>query len=251
MSKENSIFDLNPQEILKTKKETKKEKVLRACDLWINNQDLEAFQTLMRYYYPRVQSFAWKYVQDIDIAKDCAAETFQMVYEKTEKYYKQQGNMFQTWIFTICRNICLITINRKKKEGKVDSDISDLTDNVLFKKEVEVLVEENNENYKINPDTLLLDTPADKEIIIKETYDASIKEIENLDELSSNMIKMKFVEGKRIQDIAEYYNVGESFVKNRIYNGIKIVKKNFLKKNNDLYEMWLDTQNEDKNYLRF
>lgn len=224
------------------KSETKKEKLKRMTQLWIKENDAKAFEYLMNWYYPRMKSFAFNYIKDADEIEDVLADTFMTIYQKTKDYYKEQGCQFNTWMFTICKNGCLGKIAQKNKRNELDSDISDLGDHSLFKSAFNGMLSEVNTNYTVDKATNKLSEIADKEEVLQNVYDASLNEIKKLDETSSRMIEMKFKEGLRIQDIAEHFNVNESFVKNRIYNGLKTVRKNFIKNNEDLYETYIDVK---------
>ena len=83
-------------------------------------QNPRSDKIVFEHYYSKLLNWV-KYSffqQDPDIAEDCVIETFATVYEKTHKYYKPQGYQFQTWIYTVCKNICLDKLKKKNPKLK-------------------------------------------------------------------------------------------------------------------------------------
>ena len=71
-----------------------------------------AFETLMHKFYPRVLNFIYRFVGSREVAEDLTQEVFIRVY-KTAASYRPQAK-FQTWLFTIAKNLSLNELRRRK-----------------------------------------------------------------------------------------------------------------------------------------
>jgi RNA polymerase sigma-70 factor (ECF subfamily) len=74
--------------------------------------DKASFESLMRKYFPRLLNFIYRYVNDREAAEDLAQEVFIRVYKSGPRYKPQ--SKFQTWLFTIARNLSLNELKRHK-----------------------------------------------------------------------------------------------------------------------------------------
>jgi RNA polymerase sigma-70 factor (ECF subfamily) len=74
--------------------------------------DKASFEALMRKYFPRLLNFIYRYVSSREIAEDLTQEVFIRVY-RSGPYYEPRAK-FQTWVFTIARNLSLNELRRNK-----------------------------------------------------------------------------------------------------------------------------------------
>ena len=73
-----------------------------------------AFEELMRKYYPRILNFIYRFVGgDNAAAEDLAQEVFMRVYNSARRY--KPRSQFQTWIYTIAKNVGLNELRRNKR----------------------------------------------------------------------------------------------------------------------------------------
>ena len=72
-----------------------------------------AFEALMRHYYPRILNFIYRFVGNQSTAEDLTQEVFMRVYNNARKYRPKSG--FQTWIYTIAKNIALNDLRRGRR----------------------------------------------------------------------------------------------------------------------------------------
>ena len=70
----------------------------------------DSFESLMHKYFPRLFNFVYRYVNDKESAEDLVQEVFIRVYKSGAGYRPQ--SKFQTWIFTIARNLSINLIRR-------------------------------------------------------------------------------------------------------------------------------------------
>ncbi|MDJ0831102.1 MAG: sigma-70 family RNA polymerase sigma factor [Desulfobacterales bacterium] len=71
-----------------------------------------AFEALMRKYYPRVLNFIYRYLGNQSTAEDLTQDVFMRAYKAAPRY--QPRSQFQTWLFTIAKNVSLNELRRHK-----------------------------------------------------------------------------------------------------------------------------------------
>lgn len=258
MSKEDQLFEMDVQDIICSanpkKKRVKKETLKSAMDKWVNFHDESSYKIIFEHYFPKLLKWVkYSFFQDSpETAEDCVIETFAIIYEKTEKYYKPQGYQFQTWIYTVCKNICLDKLKKKNKMGELNIDINDISERMWIKNEkLSELTECINDNYGEFDFTQVVSAsePQTRDMIWQKVYDVSLGMIDELDSLSRDMIKEKFLNKMKIKDMAEKYGRNESYIKNHIYNSLKKLKTQFLELYPELYETYRESMNEYTTYL--
>jgi RNA polymerase sigma-70 factor (ECF subfamily) len=74
-----------------------------------------SLEGLMHKYYPRLLNFTYRFLGNREAAEDITQEVFVRVY-KSASCYRPQAK-FQTWVFTIARNLSLNELRRNKKGG--------------------------------------------------------------------------------------------------------------------------------------
>lgn len=80
--------------------------------LELKRGDNSAFEALMRKYYPRILNFIYRFVPNRQIAEDLSQDVFMKVYKSAWRYRPQ--SRFQTWLYTIAKNVCLNELRRKR-----------------------------------------------------------------------------------------------------------------------------------------
>lgn len=85
------------------------------------------FEEIYKNYWQRVFRLCMGYVNDRNLAKDLAQETFIIVLQKLPEFRNE--SKIGTWIFRIASNICLRQIERQKRysKGKLPPNISEET----------------------------------------------------------------------------------------------------------------------------
>ena len=74
------------------------------------------FEEIYNNYWQRIFRLCMGYVNDSDLAKDLAQETFIAVFKNLPEF-RNEANI-STWIFRIASNICLRQIERQKRYPK-------------------------------------------------------------------------------------------------------------------------------------
>ncbi|WP_342782397.1 MULTISPECIES: sigma-70 family RNA polymerase sigma factor [Rhizobium] len=77
------------------------------------DRSIEAFETIFRYYGPRVRSFMAMKTRDAQLAEELMQETMTAVWNKAVQFDPARGNV-SAWIFTIARNLRIDAFRRKR-----------------------------------------------------------------------------------------------------------------------------------------
>lgn len=77
------------------------------------DRKVEAFETLFRYYAPRVKSFMALKTGDRQVAEELMQETMVAVWNKAAQFDPERGSV-SAWIFTIARNVRIDAYRRKR-----------------------------------------------------------------------------------------------------------------------------------------
>ena len=78
--------------------------------LAVQKGDRDAFDELMRKYYPRILNFAYRMLGNRQLAEDLTQEVFLKIYKGAARY--RPRSKFQTWLYTIAKNTCLNELRR-------------------------------------------------------------------------------------------------------------------------------------------
>jgi len=74
--------------------------------------DEKSLEVLVDRYLMNIYNFAYKLVNDRQVANDISQESFIKAWKNIRKY--RQGSNFQTWLLTITRNTAIDWLRRKK-----------------------------------------------------------------------------------------------------------------------------------------
>ena len=83
--------------------------------------DLSAFDEIIDIYKDSLIFFINRYVSDLDLAEDIAADTFATLLMKPEKYNFSVS--LKTYIFTIGKNRAIDILRRRQRHGTVSLDV--------------------------------------------------------------------------------------------------------------------------------
>ena len=83
--------------------------------------DLSAFEEIIDTYKDSLIFFINRYVSDLDLAEDIAADTFAALLMKPEKYNFSVS--LKTYIFTIGKNRAIDILRRRSRHGTVSLDV--------------------------------------------------------------------------------------------------------------------------------
>ncbi|MFT4090676.1 MAG: sigma-70 family RNA polymerase sigma factor [Asticcacaulis sp.] len=88
---------------------------LKACIMAVALQrDTGAFETLFRYYGPRIRAYMLKRDGDRQSAEELMQETMVMIWNKSAQFDPARGTL-SSWIFTIARNVRIDAFRRNNR----------------------------------------------------------------------------------------------------------------------------------------
>lgn len=93
------------------------------------SKDIEAFESLFRYYGPRVRAYMAKLARDGQAAEELMQETMLAVWNKAHQFDPARGNV-SSWIFTIARNLRIDSYRKDKRPTFDPSDPAFVPDDV-------------------------------------------------------------------------------------------------------------------------
>ncbi len=79
------------------------------------------FEEIYKAYWQKIFRLCMGYMNDYDLAKDLAQETFIIVWQQLPKFRAE--SIIGTWIFRIASNTCLRQIEKEKRFPKTDLPI--------------------------------------------------------------------------------------------------------------------------------
>ena len=150
--------------------------------------DKEAFNTLFRFYAPRVKSYCFRLGADSSGAEEVTQEAMVLVWKNASQYNASLASA-STWIFTIARNL---SIDRFRKSRRPQFDPND----PLFVPDGE---------------------PAPDALIERLQTEESLRKImETLSSNERNVLMLSFYENLSHSEISKQLNIPVGTVKSRI-----------------------------------
>lgn len=165
----------------------------------LKEDDHAAFTEILNRYSPILINFAYRRVQDVDLARDLAQDVFAMLWEKRSIFIVNQG--VESYIFIAARNK-IIDYSRKQKVTQKYLD-----DFTTF-----YSMEENKTDYLVRHRHLAA--------MIEQEIAALPEQMRQVFELSRN-------KDMKRKEIAELLNMPENSVKTNMQRGLKILKRRF------------------------
>lgn len=168
--------------------------MLRAAE-----DDLEAFELLVKRHQNRIYRMAYHMLGNQDDAWDASQEIFLKVYNARKGYV--QNAKFTTWLYRIANNAVIDKIRQNKRASKIMA--------------VEDLVVEPKSKER-SPQAMLNHTDNNEQLT-----SALLK----LSERQRSMVLMKYYEGFSIKEIAELFNCATGTVKATLFQSLKNLRQ--------------------------
>ena len=103
------------------------------CMLALKKGDRDAFDILMRKYYPRILNFVYRFLGNQQLSEDLTQDVFMKVYKSARRY--RPRSQFQTWLYTIAKNTCLNELRRNRRQmASIDEPVT--ADERVIKREI-------------------------------------------------------------------------------------------------------------------
>lgn len=134
------------------------------------------------------------------MAEDAVHNAFISIIKEKDKYFSLDSRDFRFSAVIIVRNKCIDLLRKEKKYANIPID------------ELEIFIESN-------------DKPVDEQVIISSEYDAIRKHMANIDEISRQVLIMKYVLGMSYKEIGEKLNMTPKHVDTRIQRAKEKIRK--------------------------
>lgn len=92
--------------------------------------DRQAFASLYDLYAARILGLGRKMLTDVAAAEDVTQETFLVLWQKAHMYHAEKGALL-TWLYRVCRNLCLDRIKRPVQNREINVQPGVLIDSLL------------------------------------------------------------------------------------------------------------------------
>ncbi|MDP4185959.1 MAG: RNA polymerase sigma-70 factor [Bacteroidota bacterium] len=170
----------------------------------IKNGDTKAFEYFFRKYHPRLRLFAFRIIDNFDVADDIIQDIFSTLWENRESINEDRN--LKSFIFMSLRNQCLNYIKRQKVE----------------KKYIEFATYQN-----ISQELFLINFLEENEI--EQLKGSMIREVQSIMETLSPQCKKVFelsrFEKLKNKEIAEKLGLNIKTVEKHISNAMKVIRQ--------------------------
>lgn len=233
--------------VQKTRKKEKKAKTTSIQALamqFIENPTDENFNILCKRINWGLRGYIYKIVKDDTATTEVMSKTLENIYYKYHQFNPEIAQ-FSTWMYRIALNNSLKYVQEQKagRSMTADIDFEDLYDSTIC---ADADQSGPADSFAVDGDILLVKKDNDtwdeyeKERILTEMYDASVKCISYLPDNYRIVMSDRLLNSKKIDEIAYDNNIPISSVKNWLRKG-KIALQDIVKAQYPiLYDMYAD-----------
>lgn len=167
----------------------------------LKKRDIHAFEAFIKYYEKKVYNTAYRLMGSREDACDISQEVFLKVYKSINTF---KGNSsLSTWVYRITTNLCLDELRKRKgvrffsldkpietDEGEIyreTPDTSDSPEDIIDKKEVQVLVQGAINQLPVDQKTV---------IVLRDIQDLSYQQIAEVLDCSLGTVKSRLNRGR-------------------------------------------------------
>jgi RNA polymerase sigma-70 factor (ECF subfamily) len=160
----------------------------------IRKGDSDSFNEMYSYYFTNVYSFSYKFLKSKELAQECTQLTFIKIWENRDQLNTDLN--FKSYLFTICKNCILKTIERTARENK-------------FK---EMILRESREGREENSNT------GDLEKLAQQA-------LEQLPPQRQIIFKACKIEGQSYKEVALNLGISSGTVRDHMFKASKTIRK--------------------------
>lgn len=174
----------------------------------LRNSDRHAFQSLFRYYYPRLKAYAATMVDD-SVAEDLVQDLFLYVWEHREDLIK--GASFQSYLFQGIYTRCIDHFRKHASFSPCDMAVYEeyLTEQAAF---------------------LQNDDEAWEELYAKDFYQQLYELLKEIPQQRREVFFLAYLDGKKTKEIADQLDMPVRTVESHLHLTLKFLKKHLSKK---------------------
>lgn len=174
----------------------------------LRNSDRHAFQSLFRYYYPRLKAYAATMVDD-SVAEDLVQDLFLYVWEHREDLI--MGASFQSYLFQGIYTRCIDHFRKHASFSPCDMAVYEeyLTEQAAF---------------------LQNDDEAWEELYAKDFYQQLYELLKEIPQQRRGVFFLAYLDGKKTKEIADQLDMPVRTVESHLHLTLKFLKKHLSKK---------------------
>lgn len=217
---------------------------------FIKERTEKSFNFLVARIYWGLWSYVYKIIPENTAVEDIISKTLENIYFKCDQFDPKKAN-FSTWMYKIAYNNTLKYLQEKNKvkNSSYSEDYENIYDSELGKETV--VSDEDADVITITDDLVdIVFTSMGKNVevykrerVYTEIYDASVECINFLPNNLQMVMRERFINNKKIEDIAIDNNVPVSSVKNWLRKGKDVLRDTIQERYADLYNMYTDSEN--------
>ena len=174
----------------------------------LRNSDRHAFQSLFRYYYPRLKAYAATMVDD-SVAEDLVQDLFLYVWEHREDLI--MGASFQSYLFQGIYTRCIDHFRKHASFSPCDMAVYEeyLTEQAAF---------------------LQNDDEAWEELYAKDFYQQLYELLKEIPQQRREVFFLAYLDGKKTKEIADQLDMPVRTVESHLHLTLKFLKNHLSKK---------------------
>jgi len=174
--------------------------------------DGSLFNTLVWQWEKPIYNFAYRYLNDKELARDITQKTFIRVYKNLSRL--RDPNRFSSWIYQIAANLCKDELKRLSRRDFISIDKL----HEHYEENGHRIPEQLQESGVYQPDEAMNQ---------KQIGQIVQKALQQLPEEQRIVIIMKEYQGLKFKEIAEALNQPINTIKSRMYYGLNGLRKIF------------------------
>jgi RNA polymerase sigma-70 factor (ECF subfamily) len=164
---------------------------------------IQAYEKLFKLYYPRLFKYANHFLEDSFVTEDLIQEVFIEVWNRRKSFATEK--QFTSYLFTMVKNRCLNVLKRKVIEEKYLTTQAQLKSEELY--HISFGVEDNFASMEKKLSRVIEDVIAE------------------MPERCQEAFRLKWIEGKKIREIAEIMDISTTMVDKHLSKGLDIARK--------------------------
>lgn len=242
------IFNLPPATRRTVRKKAEKD-INKLALMFISDPTDINFERLMKRVNWGLRSFMYNILKDSSAVDECMSRTMENAYYKRDMFDENRGN-FSTWLYKIAYHNCI-----KYRRGEFGYDTKNAVSND-FSDIYDSYVDINDSKSETPPmDTEFIDTfdmicengeykMYGRGQIINEIYDASLQCMDKLPDNLRIVMKERYINMKKVDDIAIDNKIPVTSVKNWLRKGIMALNDELKASVPDLYKLYIDLKTD-------
>ena len=164
---------------------------------------IQAYEKLFKLYYPRLFKYANHFLEDSFVTEDLIQEVFIEVWNRRKSFATEK--QFTSYLFTMVKNRCLNVLKRKVIEEKYLTTQAQLKSEELY-----------HISFGVEDDFASMEKKLSR--VIEDV-------IAEMPERCQEAFRLKWIEGKKIREIAEIMDISTTMVDKHLSKGLDIARK--------------------------